>query len=191
MASQAVVPPGGNFPTPASSTQPLLALRCAPAIRPYLAEDSATPAGILIDAPVTYSHIVGAEPISISSGSLEVTISANGKTLGQSQVPLNATKYEIPFSLGGLKAQTNAYNVSCTAKYNSRTFTASTALSYLPNPTNSSVTKMDLRTGALMAKPANGKGGDYEYVFPIGFYSSFDGYLATNLSAINDLKDQG
>ncbi|KAF7974505.1 hypothetical protein HWV62_12074 [Athelia sp. TMB] len=191
MSSQAVVPPGGNFPTPAPSTESLLALRCAPAIRPYLAEDSTSPAGILIDAPVTYSHIAGAEPISISSGSLEVTISANGKTLGQSQVPLNATKHEISFSLAGLKAQTEAYNVSCTANYNSQTFTASTALSYLPNPTNSSVTKMDLRTGALMAKPATGTGGDYEYVFPIGFYTSFDGYLATNLSVINDLKDQG
>ncbi|KZP33164.1 hypothetical protein FIBSPDRAFT_916135 [Athelia psychrophila] len=191
MSSEPVVPPGGNFPTPASSTEPLLALRCAPVIRPYLAEDSQSPAGILIDAPVTYTQIAGAEPITLSSGSLAVTISANGTTLGTANVPLNATKYEIPFSLGTLVAQKDAYNISCTATYNNQSFAASTALSYLPDPTNSSVTKMDLRTGALMAKPANGKGGKYDYVFPIGFYTSFDGYLTSNLSVINDLKEQG
>lgn len=42
-----------------------------------------------------------------------------------------------------------------------------------------------------MAKPANGKGGEYGYVFPIGFYTSFGGYLSSNLSVINDLKEQG
>jgi hypothetical protein len=50
---------------------------------------------------------------------------------------------------------------------------------------------MDLRTGALMAKPANGSGGDYESIFPIGFYTTFDGYLAGNLSVLDELKEQG
>lgn len=142
MSSEPVVPPGGNFPTPVSFTSPHLALRCAPVIRPYLAEDSHSPAGILIDAPVTYTPIAGAEPITLSSGSLAVTVSVNGTTLGAANVPLNATKYEIPFSLEKLVAQKGAYNVSCTATYNNQSFAASTALSYLPNPTNSSVTKM-------------------------------------------------
>lgn len=64
-------------------------------------------------------------------------------------------------------------------------------LSLLPNPTNSSVTKMDLRTSALLAKPATGLGGTYDPVLPIGFYTSFDGYLASNLSVIDDLKERG
>jgi hypothetical protein len=65
------------------------------------------------------------------------------------------------------------------------------ALSYLPNPTNSSVTKMDLRTGALLAKPADGSDGEYESFFPIGFFTWFDGYLAGNLSILDELKAQG
>ena len=50
---------GGQFPIPATSPTPLLALRCTPAIRPYLAEDATTLSpqnmAILIDAPVVYS----------------------------------------------------------------------------------------------------------------------------------------
>jgi len=50
---------------------------------------------------------------------------------------------------------------------------------------------MDLRTGALLAKPADGSDGKYESVFPIGFYTWFDGYLAGNLSILDELKAQG
>ena len=49
---------------------------------------------------------------------------------------------------------------------------------------------MDLRTGALLAKPATGKGGKYETVFPVGFYTSFD-YLSANLSTIDEIAAQG
>jgi hypothetical protein len=195
MANQSVVPPGGNFPTSSTSSSPLLAFRCAPAIRPYLAEDATSPASIIVDAPVTYTQIAGAQPITLSSGgdagSLAVTVSANGKTLATGIVPLNASKYEIQFSLTSLTAQMDAYNISCVANYAQQTYTTSTALYYLPNPTNSSVTKMDLRTGALLAKPANGSDGEYESVFPIGFYTWFDGYLAGNLSILDELKAQG
>jgi hypothetical protein len=195
MENQSVVPPCGNFPIPAAASSPLLAFRCAPAIRPYLVEDATSPASILIDAPVTYTQIAGAEPISLSSGkdsgSLVVTISAHGKTLAIGRVPLNASKYEIPFLLSSLTAQKDAYNISCSATYAQQTFNTSTALYYMPNPTNSSVTKMDLRTGVLMAKPPDGTDGDYKSIFPIGFYTSFDGYLAGNLSILDELKAQG
>ncbi|KAG6836204.1 hypothetical protein H0H93_010316 [Arthromyces matolae] len=50
---------------------------------------------------------------------------------------------------------------------------------------------MDLRTGALLARPANGKGGPYTPVIPIGFYTQFDGYLARNLSISAELAAQG
>jgi hypothetical protein len=195
MANQSVVPPGGNFLTPSTSSSPLLAFRCAPAIRPYLAEDTTSLASIIVDAPVTYIQIAGAEPITLSSsgdaGPLAVTVSTNGKTLATGIIPLNASKYEINFSLTSLTAQKDAYNISCSASYAGKTFTTSTALSYLPNPTNSSVTKMDLRTGALLAKPADGSDGEYASVFPIGFYTSFDNYLAGNLSILDELKAQG
>ena len=195
MSTQAPLAPGGNFPLPSPSSDPLLALRCAPAIRPYLAEDVLSPAAILIDAPVVYYEIANAEPIQLRGDDtmLDVTVSLNGKTLATGFVSLNATAHELPFSLEGITPQMAAYNVSCEATYaaTSQRFSATTALSVLPNPTNSSVTKMDLRTGALLAKPATGLGGSYEPVFPIGFYTMFDGYLATNLSVINELKDQG
>lgn len=204
MASQPVVPPGGNFPIAAMSKDPLLAFRCAAAIKPYLEEDVGTPAGVLIDSPVVYSEIIGAQPISLPagplSGKLDVTVSLNGKTLVNALVPLNASAYELSFSLDGITPQMTPYNISCEATYLTsdslspsppQTYSASAALSVLPNPTNSSVTKMDLRTGALLAKPATGLGGNYEPIFPIGFYTSFDGYLSTNLSAVDTLKQQG
>ncbi|KAH7924181.1 hypothetical protein BV22DRAFT_1035409 [Leucogyrophana mollusca] len=207
MSTQPVVPPGGNFPLPTASEDPLLAFRCAPAMRPYLAEDVYTPAGVLIDSPVVYSNIAGAKAINLApgplanAGKLDVTVSWNGRTLASGAVPLNASAFELPFSLEGLTPQMAAYDLTCVASYSAatsaavfappQTFTSSAALSFLPNPTNSSVTKMDLRTGAILAKPATGEDGVYAPVFPIGFYTSFDGYLATNLSVINELKEQG
>ncbi|KAH9932841.1 hypothetical protein B0H21DRAFT_760442 [Amylocystis lapponica] len=201
MAGSPVVPPGGQFPTPATTSSPLLAFRCAPAIKPYIPDDASSPAGILIDTYVTYSDIVGAAPISIPDhgdlGSVAVTVSTNGHVLADGTVPLNASKVELPFSLSDLEPTTGAYNISCTATYAvsgaaTQSFNTSGALSYLPAPPDGrSVTKMDLRTGALLAKPATGKGGTYEPVMPVGFYTTFGGYLASNLSIINEVKDLG
>ena len=195
MSSQRPSKPGGNFPLPSASSQSLLALRCAPAIRPYLAEDVSSPAGILIDAPVVYYEIANAKPIRLTCDdtTLDVTVSLNGQTLATGSVPLNATAYELSFSLEGITPQMTAYNISCEATYaaTSQTFSTTAALSVLPNPTNGSATKMDLRTGALLARPATGSGGAYEPVFPIGFYTNFGGYLTSNLSVINELKEQG
>ncbi|EGN94785.1 hypothetical protein SERLA73DRAFT_62021 [Serpula lacrymans var. lacrymans S7.3] len=203
MANQSIVPPGGNFPIPTYSHSPLLALRCGPAIKPYLAEDVHSPAAILIDALVVNYEITGAAPISLPSrglsqaGSIDVTVSLDGKTLARGDVPLNTTAFELPFSLEGLTPQMTPYNLTCSATYSgtsdakSQSFSTTASLSYIPNPTNSSVTKMDLRTGALLAKPATGLGGEYAPVFPMGFYTTFDGYLSTNLSIVNELKEQG
>lgn len=195
-------PPGGAFSIPTSSQGPLLAFRCAPAIKPYLAEDTGSSAAVLIDAPVVYSEIQGAKAISLPSGSLSsagtlsVTISVGGKVLANGAVPLNATAYELSFSLENLTPQVNPYNLSCQATYSGssassspQVFSASSTLYFLPNPTNSGVTKMDLRTGALLAKPANGQ-GSYQPVFPIGFYTEFE-YLAENLTLIDELATQG
>ncbi|OCH92519.1 hypothetical protein OBBRIDRAFT_791109 [Obba rivulosa] len=202
MASSPVVPPGGQFPVPAVSSKPLLAFRCAPAIKPYLPEDVSSPAGILIDTFVTNSEIAGAEPIDIPAlgelGEVLVTVSVDGHELVTGGVvPLNATKVELPFSLAGLKPQKAAFNVSCSATYaplgaKAQTFKSTAALSFLPDPpAGRSVTKMDLRTGALLAKPATGKGGSYEPVLPTGFYTNFDGYLASNISLVDQIKAEG
>ncbi|KAI6013051.1 hypothetical protein BKA83DRAFT_685024 [Pisolithus microcarpus] len=199
MSSMPPVSPGGNFPIPAQSNDPLLAFQCVPAIRPYLAED--TSAAVLIDSAIVYYEIANARTIyldsgPISGGELEVNISLNGNTLGTATVPLNATAYEIPFNLQGIQPQMSPYNLSCEAAYNPvgrtpQAFSASTSLYVLPNPPSGAVTKMDYRTGGLLARPATGAGGSYEPVFPIGFYTQFDGYLSKNLSLVDELKAQG
>lgn len=122
MSNETVVEPGGQFTLPETSSTPLLAFRCGPAVRPYIADDSSDPASILIDSSVTYSKINGAQPINLpptisSSDQLAVTVSLNGKTLVQGNVPLNVSKYELPFSLLGLQAQAEPYNITCTASY--------------------------------------------------------------------------
>ncbi|GJE89062.1 hypothetical protein PsYK624_051540 [Phanerochaete sordida] len=202
MKTSPVVPPGGQFPVPAASSQPLLAFRCEPAIKPYLPEDILTPSSFIIDTPITSSEVVGAAPISLpehgSLGSVAVTVSVNGRPLAAGLVPLNATKFELPFTLVGLSPRTEVYDVTCAAEYSpgllskSQKFSSTAALSLLPDPPDGrSVTKMDLRTGALLAKPATGKGGSYETVFPIGFYTNFGGYLDSNLTLLNELAAQG
>ena len=193
---------GGQFPIPAISPTPLLALRCSPAIRPYLAEDATTLSSydmaILIDAHVTFRQIFNAASISITdlsvpAGSLSVSVSVDGNEITNGTVPLNATKYALPFSLSSLKPRVEAYTITCNAVFSSQRYQATGSLTYLPNPPPSigSVTKMDLRTGALLAKPADGKGGSYAAVFPIGFYTAFDGYLTQNSSISAELKAQG
>jgi hypothetical protein len=197
MQGSPVVPPGGQFPIPATSSSSLLAFRCAPAIKPYLPEDVLTPSSFVIDTFITNLEVAGAEAISLPAhgdlGELLVTVSVEGRvTTGL--VPVNTTKFELPFSLLGLESRPQAFSVSCTAEHTQtkQKFSTSAALSLLPNPPDGrSVTKMDLRSGALLAKPATGAGGDYEPVFPIGFYTDFGGYLDSNLTLLDELKAQG
>ena len=194
---------GGQFPIPSPSEKPLLALRCGQAVKPYLPEDS-TQSGdtsfvsILVDTPITFSQIAGAAPISIIENSklpdLAVTVTLDGKDLTKGTVPLNVTKHPLSFSLSFTSPRTKAYNLSCTAKTpDGQTFSSTSLFTFLPAKPKGigSVTKMDMRTGALLARPATGNGGPYERVFPIGFYTQFDSFLAKNLSAIKVLKDQG
>ena len=91
-------------------------------MRPYIANDSSSPASILIDAPITYSKIDGAVPIVLppdvtNADVLAVVVSANGQTLASGNVPLNASKYELSFSLASLRPQIEPYNITCTASY--------------------------------------------------------------------------
>ncbi|KAF9458112.1 hypothetical protein BDZ94DRAFT_1313563 [Collybia nuda] len=198
MPNLPVVPPGGEFPIASTGNMALLALRCAPTIRPYLPEDSSTTdssVSILVDAHLTFRQIANASPISRSGDNekLNVTVFVDGKRLTSGEIMLGSTKNTLPFSLSALSPRTSPYTISCSTTFDGKTFTATGSLSYLPTPppTIGSVTKMDLRTGALLARPADGKGGAYAPVLPIGFYTSFDSYLATDLSISATLKRQG
>ncbi|KAG2076804.1 hypothetical protein BDR04DRAFT_1089043 [Suillus decipiens] len=210
MSNQSVVPPGGQFVLPTRSAEPLLSFRCAPVFRPYLEEDAQT-AAFVVDTPIVYDWITGAMPISLPSdsdasslsndfGSLNITINV-GSIFTTANVPVNATGIQIPVDLSALNAQKTPYNVTCSATYsaqsssgsesaNEQKFNTSSSLLYLPD-TNASVTKTDLRTGALWVRPASGEGGAFAPFVPQGFYINFEKYLATNLSMITQLKADG
>jgi hypothetical protein len=207
MDNETVVPPGGQFTQPASSSTPLLALRCVPALSPFLPEDvGANSTAIIVDALVRYSHILGAQDIQLpesssssnSSEKLQVTASIDGKEVASGEVGLNGTTL-LPFSLDALTPRTDSYSLSCTASLPSnpqQQFTSSSSnITFLPNPppTTASVTKLDLRTGGLLTKKfSNGQGtGDYERVLPVGFYSDWDGYLKDNDTTVETLAEQG
>ncbi|KIJ18323.1 hypothetical protein PAXINDRAFT_167512 [Paxillus involutus ATCC 200175] len=207
MPNQTVVPPDGQFQLPASSSEPLVAFRCAPVFRPYLEED-AKDAAFVIDTPIVYKYIQGAAPISLPTssshssqglGKIDVTISIGNYLHTTKEVPVNATGFEIALDISSLVAQKTPYNVSCSATYKTESsssktstqyFSTNTSLLYLPD-TSSSVVKTDLRTGALWTRPADGNGGAFAPFIPQGFYIAFDQYLAKNLSLLDQLKADG
>ncbi|KAG2137495.1 hypothetical protein DEU56DRAFT_756073 [Suillus clintonianus] len=209
MPNQSVVPPGGQFVLPTQSAEPLLSFRCAPVFRPYLEEDAKS-AAFVVDTPIVYDWVSGAERLSLPSGSgssggssdmgsLCVTISV-GSVHTTANVALNSTGIQIPIDISDLKARKTAYDVSCSATYsapsssksqsaNEQTFHTRTSLLYLPD-TDASVTKTDLRTGALWVRPLSGAGAFAPFI-PQGFYVNFDLHLASNLSIIDQLKADG
>lgn len=190
-----IVPPGGQFPTPATSDSPLLAFRCTPIYKPYIAEDATSNAGFAIDTVVTHIQVRGAKPIALepTPTALTVSISIGDSVLAVSQVPVNVTKFEIPFSLTKLIPRKEPYAVSCSATYpDGQEYNTTASLSYLPNPLSGSTTKFDSRTGGLWTKPFDADPAtNYTPVFSLGFYTSFDDYLAKNLSILDDLKARG
>lgn len=190
-----IVPPGGQFPTPVASDSTLLAFRCTPIYKPYIAEDVTSNAGFIIDTVITHAQVRGAKPIVLESAteSLHVSISIGNNILATGRVPVNATKFEIPFSLIKLLPRKEPYTVSCFATSNSgQKYTVNSSLSYLPNPVSGSVTKFDARTGGLLTKPFDGgPTADYTSSFPLGFYTSFGDYLAKDPSILDDLKVRG
>lgn len=193
-----VVPPGGQFPLPEASTSPQLALRCNPGQIPFLPDDLDTSSSvILVDALVRNQAIMGAQPLNLTSqnSELQVTVSLDGETLTTGNICLNGSA-ALPFSLSHMSPRMTPYSLTCTAVTVSspkQTFTSiPTNLTYLPSPPDhiGSVTKLDLRTGGLLAKRAVIQ-EPYQPIFPVGFFTSFDGYLNDNDTALEVLKSQG
>ena len=196
-----VVPPGSQFPVPATSYSTFLAFRCTPIYKPYVAEDLTSTSnnpGFIVDTVVTNIQVQDASLIDLVStvDFLLVSISTGegAKLAVDEHVPVNTTKFEIPFSLAELTPRQKPYNISCSATYpasaGTQEYTADASLSYLPNPPSGSITKFDSRTGGLWIKQFGGD-ADYTPVFPVGFYTDFDDYLAKDLSTLDDLKARG
>lgn len=193
-----IIPPVGQFATPASSESPLLALRCSPAVQPFLPDDAgAETSAIIVDALVRYEQYPDAAALSLpsdpGSATLNVKASVDGTEVASGTVGLNGTVL-LPFNLSSLSPRTQPYQLSCSATLSSQTFnSASTNLTYLPTPDPSqygSVTKRDLRTGGLLAKASNSS-GDYEAVFPVAFYTNWGDYLERNDSSVKLIDSLG
>ncbi|KAH9020752.1 hypothetical protein EDB84DRAFT_555069 [Lactarius hengduanensis] len=198
-AGEAIDPPGGQFPLPVTTATPQLALRCNPALIPFLPDDLADTSSslILVDALVRYQKIAGAQPLVVPSSpdaELSVHVFVDGMALTSGKVPLNGST-SISFSLSAISPRSKPYSLTCTATLSSpkQCFTsAPTNLIYLPSPPAfiGSITKFDLRTGGLLAKRADTQ-ESYEPVFPVGFYTNFGGYLEGNDTVLEVLKSQG
>jgi len=112
-------------------------------MKPYFEEEVGYPAVVLIDSPVVYSEISGAQPIDLLSAPLsntgQVGCCPGWKDFRRS---ICIAQCLLPFSLLRITSQIAPYNLSCEATYQVRnssvqTYTASAALFVLPNPTNS------------------------------------------------------
>lgn len=166
-----IVPPGGQFQFPESSDVPLLNFQCSPSVKPYLKGDSAA---IIVDTRITTSKFPGATVLpNTKDRDLQVSVSIEGRRFVLGNVGLNTTGTEFPISLDFLAPRKEPYTISCSAKLSGTTFETTNQLLYLEPPVKGSVTKQDLRTGSLLVK----NGNSWEPILPVGFYTSFDGYL--------------
>ncbi|KAH8989019.1 hypothetical protein EDB86DRAFT_2831777 [Lactarius hatsudake] len=198
-AGQPISPPGGQFSLPVTTTTPQLVLRCNAALMPFLPDDLVDNSSslIIVDALVRYKEIAGAQPlIMLSSPDAElfVNVSVDGMPLTSGTVSLNGSA-AIPFALSAITPRSVPYSLGCTATLSSseQNFTSTpTNLVYLPSPPDSigCITKLDQRTGGLLAKRAFTQ-DPYEPIFPVGFYTQFGGYLDGNDGVLEVLKRQG
>ncbi|KZT56878.1 hypothetical protein CALCODRAFT_435102 [Calocera cornea HHB12733] len=182
------VNPGGQFPTPAYSETPLLNFGCAPAIRPYLAPDDVE-GSLVLDAG--FDNYVGVHVWAPAGAEVPVQVYADGQLLTETRATIGLTGLEAPISLAQLTPRTTPYTLTCVASLpGAQTVTATNTLTYLPpNPYGGSTTKFDTRTGATLVRSF--ETGLYEPIFPLGFYTTFGGYLDSNLTILDHMKEIG
>lgn len=215
-------PVGGKFPpiTQEAPGTLVLTFRCHPTIQPYLPGDENANPTVLVYSDVSDTiRYPDSQPYSPPAGwpgpmkpedmhDLTVTVTVDGTVVATGQLPavpatgpdnvteglkVSVSRHEVPLALGHLRPRNVHYHMECSARtQDGQTFTSSSKLSYLPNPPSGSVTKRDLRTGALLARGPNGS-EDFAPIFPIGFYTQFDEYLTgpNRALVLSELKDEG
>ncbi|KAI9435719.1 hypothetical protein H4582DRAFT_2167992 [Lactarius indigo] len=166
---------------------------------PFLPDDLADNSSslIIVDALVRYQEIAGAKPLILPSSpdaELSVNVFADGTPLTSGTVSLNGS-VTLPFSLSALSPRSKPYSLTCTGTLSSpeQSFkSTATNLAYVPSPPGSigSITKLDQRTGGLLVKRANTQ-DPYEPIFPVGFFTTFGGYLEGNDGVLETLQSQG
>ncbi|KDQ07519.1 hypothetical protein BOTBODRAFT_166906 [Botryobasidium botryosum FD-172 SS1] len=184
------LPAESRFPIPPTSQGTLLDFRCAPTLKPFVHPEDDKTGSILIDAQVTHD-IGGAYDAKTASDKFDFTATIDGVSSFKFSGLAVGVTTRASFDITRFTPRAEPYNLTCTASFhNGQTFHSTSKLFYLPpNPYGGSTTKVDYRTGGLLVRP-KGK-TDYEPIFPFGFYTSFGGYLATNPSALDDIKANG
>jgi len=182
------IPADAWFSYPTKSSSPLLNFQCSPVFRPYISSEDAA-GSIILDAEIVYDVGQPFEGSVQNDTVLQVSVESGGKILASGNIR-SGTKgntLEFPLKLLG-SAGTAPYNIVCTASLGSATYTSSTQMHYLPpNPSGGTVTKTDLRTGALLVKR---KGEDtYEPILPFGFYASTSAF--SSQAAVDEIKSKG
>lgn len=196
LPNQLPLDPGGRFVHAQISASPRLSLRCGPTFKPYLASERT--GSILIDTQLTYLTFSHSKVIDLCDSTslwVKITTTAN-KKLAEGHVPINTTAFELPFSLDSLQSRPQPYDIVCSASYSCKnnsemqTFTAINSISRLPDPARGSITKVDARTGVLWTRPAEANTA-FEPIIPFGFYTTFGGYVADNVTILNEIKHLG
>ncbi|KIM41387.1 hypothetical protein M413DRAFT_27747 [Hebeloma cylindrosporum] len=162
--------PYGSFQRGEDPLGPLFAFQCVPRMQFYVeGDDCASSVSVLVDTLTTMTPLRHASPLPFPVAS--ITLSMTLRLLPRRQ----------PFTLtcsAELESDSSANEMLVT----------SSPLFYLPSPTSGSATSIDRKTGALMTRAMN---GTFQAVFPIGFYTDFGGYLAGNLSILDEIRSQG
>lgn len=210
MKNQTSVAPGGKFPIAQNTTSLVLTFRCSQAIRPFLPGDVSAEPAILISARVATTAYPDSKPWTPPAGwpgpyetppnyNLTVSVLVDGSVLASGIV--NAVPspddngfagwdHKLPFDLSKLQPRKEHYELDCRGVMSDgQAFLAKSNLTYLPEPSSGSVTKMNLQTGALLVQEPAGQ-GQFKPIFPIGFYTQFDKYL-TNITVLSKIKEEG
>ncbi|EJU00465.1 hypothetical protein DACRYDRAFT_109183 [Dacryopinax primogenitus] len=159
--------PGGQFHIPAYSEPPLLNFGCAP------------------------SNYVGTHVHIPPGATLPVHVWVDDTVLVAGEVDVGLTGIEMSFNFSQLTPRSKPYTLSCVLDLpDGQEVKAENRLTYLPpNPFNGSTTKFDARTGATLVKSFDT--GVWEPIFPLGFYTTFGGYLEYNLTILDHTKEIG
>lgn len=129
------------------------------------------------------------------------TAPASTITLNKSSLYIDRGRQEVQVDLNALPPRPEPYIINCTAaldKGDEVFTTASSELYWLPpNPYGGSTVYLDSSSDELVVFDKNSKlrgtlvPTDYHYFFPIGYYTGWGDYLASNFSILKDIKNAG
>ncbi|KAK7535386.1 uncharacterized protein J3D65DRAFT_631056 [Phyllosticta citribraziliensis] len=112
---------------------------------------------------------------------IDISLSDSGRSLvADKNVSVNSTANEFQFSLAGIKAQLEPYNVTLVgaSRDGNQSYTATTQLFKLPARTDGgSVVKLDRLYNGLQVQDYLSNSDAWSSLFPYSFYGSWDGYF--------------